>query len=245
MKKKIALCLHGYFNSSRDTSSLGVDGYNHIQKHILQNNDVDVYIHSWDLDNAHLIDSLYKSITKNRIIEPQIDFKPLFQRNNLHTYPIREGATPFWNVFSQFYSVQKSFELMIESGVKYDCIIKSRFDLGRINRNTSGPGLGNPFPVQCINFSPEYNMNGLYMADWQYLDSEGPADMWFYGNAEIMNNFSKVFDIIADDVKIGSEYQQWAGENDGGLVNTIKAWKWFMVKTGIWERKITLETVWE
>jgi hypothetical protein len=242
---KIALCLHGYFNSSRDGLSLGVDGYSHIQKHILQNNDVDVYIHSWDLDNAHLIDSLYKDITKNRIIESQIDFKPLFYKNNLHTYPMREGATPFWNVFSQFYSVQKSFELMIESGVSYDCIIKSRFDLGRINRNTSGPGLGNPLAVQCINFNPEYDMNGLYMADWQYLDSEGPADMWFYGNAEVMNNFSKVFDIVSNDVRIGSEYQQWAGESDGGLINTIKAWKWFMVKTGIWDRKRTLSTIWE
>ena len=81
---------------------------------------------------------------------------------------------------------------MIKSEIKYDCVIKSRFDLGRINRNSSGPGLGNPFAVQCINFNPEYNMKVLYMANWQYLDTEGPADMWFYGNAEVMNNFSLV-----------------------------------------------------
>jgi hypothetical protein len=28
---KIALCLHGYFNSSRDNTSLGIHGYNHIK----------------------------------------------------------------------------------------------------------------------------------------------------------------------------------------------------------------------
>lgn len=242
---KIALCLHGYFNSSRDITSLGRDGYAHIKKQILDGNDVDIYIHSWDLDNKQDIESLYGDLIKKSVFEPQIDFKPLFEKNNLHTYPMREGATPFWNVFSQFYSVQKSFELMNESKINYDCVIKSRFDLGRINRNSSGPGLGNPYPVQCINFSPNYDMKNFYMANWQYLDTEGPADMWFYSNKQNMDNFLTIFDIISEDVRIGGEYQKWAGDNDGGLVNTIKAWKWFLIKTGLWEKKALLETTWE
>lgn len=242
---KIALCLHGYFNSSRDLSSLGVDGYHHINKHILHNNDVDIYIHSWDLSNQDTVESLYGSKIKNCVFEQQIDFKPLFFENNLHTYPIRDGATPFWNVFSQFYSVQKSFELMQKSSTYYNCVIKSRFDLGRINRNTSGPGLGNPYPVQCINFNPNYNMDFFYMANWQYLETEGPADMWFYSSKENMLPFTKIFDTMSNDIKIGSDYQNWAGENDGGLVNTIKAWKWFLIKTGLWDKKALLDTFWE
>ena len=242
---KIALCLHGYFNSSRDNTSLGIDGYNHIKKNILDGNDVDVYIHSWDIDNIDKIKELYGDITKDSLIEPQIDFKPLFIENGLDTVTVHSGATPFWNVFSQFYSVQKSFELMASSGIDYDCVIKSRFDLGRINRSTSGPGLGNPFAVQCINFRPHYDMDNLYMANWQYLDTEGPADMWFYSNKENMSNFAKIFDILSADVKIGTDYQKWAGEADGGLVNTIKAWKWFMIKTGLWDKKAPLETIWE
>lgn len=242
---KTALCLHGYFNSSRDSNSLGVDGYNHINKHILEGNDVDVYIHSWDLQNQNTIESLYGNKTRASIFEHQMDFKPLFFENNLHTYPMRAGATPFWNVFSQFYSVQKSFELMQKSQIDYDCVIKARFDLGRINRNTSGPGLGNPYPVQCINFNPNYDMDRFYMANWQYLETEGPADMWFYSNKENMLQFTKLFDTMANDVKIGSDYQNWAGENDGGLVNTIKAWKWFLIKTGLWDKKALLDTFWE
>lgn len=242
---KIALCLHGYFNSSRDLSSLGEDGYYYIKKNILDGNNVDIYIHSWDLDNKQIIESLYGKLIKKSIFESQIDFKPLFEKNNLHTYPIRGGATPFWNVFSQFYSVQKSFELMNESKIEYDCVIKSRFDLGRINRNSSGPGFGNPYAVQCINFNPNYDMENFYMANWQYLDTEGPADMWFYSNKKNMDNFLKLFDIMSEDVKIGSEYQKWAGHEDGGLVNTIKAWKWFLLKTGLWDKKSLLETIWE
>ena len=75
---KIALCLHGYFNSSRDLSSLGVDGYEHIKKHILDGNDVDIYIHSWDLSNQNTIENLYGDKTRNSIFEPQMNFKPLF-----------------------------------------------------------------------------------------------------------------------------------------------------------------------
>jgi len=242
---KIALCLHGYFNSLRDSTSFGKDGYEHIKTRILDGNNVDVYIHSWDITNKETIESLYGRIIKTSIFQPQIDFKPLFKINNLHTYPTRANATPFWNVFSQFYSVQKSFELMNESKIHYDCVIKSRFDLGRINRKSSGPGLTNPYAVQCINFNPQYDMKNFYMANWQYLDTEGPADMWFYSNKENMSKFLKIFDILAEDVKIGTEYQKWAGNNDGGLVNTIKAWKWFLIKTGLWEKKALLETVWE
>ena len=181
---KIALCLHGYFNSSRDNASLGIDGYNHIKKNILDGNDVDVYIHSWDIANIDKIKELYGDITKDSLIESQIDFKPLFIENGLDTVPVHNEATPFWNVFSQFYSVQKSFELMLKSNIEYDCVIKARFDLGRINRETSGPGRGNPFAVQCITFRPHYDMDNFYIANWQYLDTEGPADMWFYSNKE-------------------------------------------------------------
>ena len=243
---KIALCLSGYFNSSRDKNSLGIDGYEHIKKHILDGNDVDIYIHSWDLHNQGIIEKIYGHLIKSSIFEAQIDFKPNFIKNGLNNFPIHYGATPFWNVFSQYYSVQKSFELMINYNVYYDCVIKSRFDLGRINRNTSGPhNLQNPYPVQCINFDLNLDMTKFYMANWQYLETEGPADMWFYSNKENMSNFSKIYDILSNDIKINSEYQKWAGSNDGGMVNTIKCWKWFLLKTNLWHKKIALETKWE
>jgi hypothetical protein len=241
---KIALCLHGYFNSSRDLTSFGVDGFDHIKKHILSDN-VDVYIHTWDTVNESKIKQLYGPWIKNILVEEQIDFKPLFYRNNLHTLESRPGVTPFWNAFSQFYSVSESFKLMIQSNIDYDVVIKSRFDLGRINRNSSGPGLCNPFPVQCINFQPHLPMNKFYMADWQYLDTEGPADMWFYSGIDLMKNFSKLYDIISEDVRVGSEYSEWCGPEDGGMLNIIKAWKWFLLRTDLWSKKQTLQTYWE
>ena len=240
---KIALCLSGYFNSPKSPNSFGQDGFEYIKKHILNGNKVDVFIHSWDISNKDIIERLYGNIIKDSIFETQIDFKPIFNQNGLDKFP--SHGTPFWNIFSQYYSVQKSFELMINSEVNYDCVIKSRFDLGRINRETSGPGRANPHPVQCIDFNPNLDMTNFYIANWQYLETEGPADMWFYSNYENMIKFSDVFNILSKDIKVGSPYENWAGSNDGGMVNAIKGWKWFLTKTKLWEKKQPLHTVWE
>ena len=49
---KIALCLHGLFDSTTDSSSNGYDGYAHIKKHVLDVVDTDVFIHSWEFEKA-------------------------------------------------------------------------------------------------------------------------------------------------------------------------------------------------
>lgn len=240
---KIALCLSGYFNSSKDNTSLGIDGFYHIKKHILDGNDVDIFIHSWDIENKNTIEELYSNYIKNCIFEPQIDFKPLFIKNGLNKLP--PHGTPFYNLFSQYYSVQKSFELMSDSNIDYECVIRARFDLGRINRKTSGMNGNNSYAVQCINFNPNLDMNKFYMADWQYIETEGPADMWFYSNKKNMINFTKLFEILSNQIQVGSKYQEWTGNSDGGMVNGIKGWKWFLMQTGLWDKKELLPTYWE
>ena len=55
---KIALCLHGLFDSLNDLSSKGNDGFLHINKHILQNNDVDIYTHNWQPEKKEEIEHI-------------------------------------------------------------------------------------------------------------------------------------------------------------------------------------------
>jgi hypothetical protein len=244
---RTALFLHGYFDSCRDSTSKGSDGFSHVHNRILKDNDVDIYIHSWDLENQSEIEDIYSPWIKRSVFEKQIDFRPVFYNNGLDKYPKRSGVTHFWNVLSQFYSVQESFKLVSDE-TEYDVWIKSRFDLGRINRSSSGPhNKNNPYAVQCINFDPTLDMSKVYMAKWQqkYLDEEGPADMWFYSGPENMKNFQSLYDISVRDIKYNSEYVEWAGPKHGGPINTIKAWKWFFVTTGLWEKKELLMTEWE
>ena len=61
---RIALCLSGYFNSIKDSTSFGDDGYLYIKKHILDevNNghQVDVFFHNWEPNLYDKIVNLYK-----------------------------------------------------------------------------------------------------------------------------------------------------------------------------------------
>jgi hypothetical protein len=238
--KRTAVCISGYFNSQKDLTSKGVDGYKHLEEHVFSKVDTDVYIHSWDLENKQQILDLYGDKLKGFLFEPQADFEPI------STLPKPDGRVPQSVLFSQFYSLQRSFELLNLSNEQYDSVIKTRFDVGRINRNTSGPhNPSNPYPVQCINFNPNLDMSKFYMANWQYLETEGPADMWFYSNQENMMHFADIFNLLYKDMVSGGEMERWAGPNDGGVVNGIKSYKWFLIQKGLWDNKITLDTIWE
>ena len=225
---KVALCLHGYFDSRMDLTSKGSDGYQHIKKNILDKADVDDYIHNWQPDLEKSIRELYKPV--NAVFEPQVDFEPIVDSLGLSHMP---GDSPMGRspatILSHFYSIQECFKLIDFS--KYDLVIKARFDLGRINRNTSGPGKHNPYPVQCINFIPNCDPNRLHMADWQYFE-DGPADMWFYAGPDIMKNFTTLYDDVSKNLNKDN-------------VNAIRQLKWWMMHRGIWNKKLPLQTEWE
>ena len=241
---KIALALHGLFNSTQDLSSRGDDGYNHIKKHILDKGDVDVFIHSWEVEKKEMIESLYKPVKST--FESQIDFLPLVKERKLDKLPNppRKPET----ILSHLYSVTEAMKLVYQSRKKYDVVIKARFDLGRINRETSGPhNQTNPYPVQCINFNPLIDKNKIYMADWQYF-KQGPADMWFYGSSEIMSKFKDLYNSLYDNMYVGSKLHDFATsmeENPGDLSNAVIFYKFWMMSCGLWENKVALETFWE
>tara|TARA_B100000131_G_scaffold249469_1_gene242760 strand:+ start:3930 stop:4655 length:726 start_codon:yes stop_codon:yes gene_type:complete len=240
---KIALCLHGLFDSSQDMSSKGSDGFNHIKKNILDNNNVDVFIHSWEVDKKDEINNLYKPVKS--LYETQIDFEPIVIERNLNSLT-RMPRLPK-NVLSHLYSVSQAVSLVYESSIEYDIVIKARFDLGRINRNTSGPGHMNPYPVQCINFQTDIENDKLYTADWNHFHM-GPADMWFYGSSKVMHNFVGLYESLKSEMYIGSEFHKFATDienNPGDLSNSIAFLKYWMINNGLWDNKVTLPTTWE
>ena len=292
---KITLCLSGYFNSLKDNTSQGSDGFAYIQKHILAKRDegheVDVFFHNWEPFLEQTLLNLYKPVSY--IIEPQIDFNDIAEDNNVSRRHLdTDGALGSWSldskqgagyvgperILSQYYSVQKSFELMRshekENNFRYDCVIKSRFDLGRINRATSGPGKSNPWACQCIDFNTEYDMAHFYQVYWD-LFNEGPADMWFYSSSENMECFSTLYDkTLQDYLQIGSEYSKavttgWPESNAFSfrsneiekkiedreknlykypshmVVNAILLMKWFLMDNNLWNNSKLLKTEWE
>lgn len=240
---KIALCLHGLFDSTTDSSSKGFDGYQHIKKNILYKRDVDVYIHSWEINKKQQILDLYNPT--DFIFEDQINFIEKINHRGINN--LIDTPRPPQNVLSHFYSIDKVFNLLYSNSKKYDVVIKSRFDLGRINRDTSGPGKSNPYPVQCINFNENIISDKLYMANWQHLHM-GPADMWFYGDYNIMKNFTSIFKDLDNQFYLNSDFHEFAIKiegNKGDLSNSIAFLKWWMIYKKIWDNKILLNTFWE
>lgn len=233
---RIALCLHGLFDSVQDTTSKGNDGYNHIKKNILDKGDVDVFVHTWSKDQASQIIDLYNPVKS--VFEDQINFDKFSEHLNIPLPPRHPSV-----ILSHFYSVSKAVQLACNYGA-YDIIIKSRFDLGRINRNTSGPhNPDNPYPVQCINFNPDLSMDKLHMANWQYLDSDGPADMWFYSNQKNMMHLCDLYQFALDCYSDKEYISSLNNIND--LPNAIKLYKAFYLKNGLWDKKNLLDTKYE
>jgi hypothetical protein len=79
---KIALCLHGLFDSTTDSSSNGYDGYAHIKKHVLDVVDTDVFIHSWEFEKAGKLKDLYNPTSA--IFENPKDFSKLINDRGLN-----------------------------------------------------------------------------------------------------------------------------------------------------------------
>lgn len=241
---KIALCLHGMFDSLTDPNSKGLDGFNHIKNRIFNKGDVDVYIHSWSMDCKDEILNLYQP--KKYIFEKQKDFSDIINSRNLN---LLNGwpRSPF-SVLSHFYSISECFKLLYKNNeFEYDIVIKARFDLGRINRHTSGPGKMHPYPVQCINVVDNIVSGRLYTAFWEYFDM-GPADMWFYGTPGVMSKFVDLYSSFDKDFYLYGDFYNFAKlieNNPGNLSNAIVYYKYWTIKNKMWKDKIAVNTEWE
>jgi len=236
--------LHGLFNSTQDKNSDGFNGYIYIKNNILNKFDTDVFIHSWEPDKQKLLEILYQP--KSAIYEPQRHFSDLIKERGLDK--LNGCPRSPQSVLSHLYSVTKAMELPYQTNERYDVVIKARFDLGRINRRTSGPQNPQfPYPVQCINFNPNIESDKIYMADWNQFHM-GPADMWFYGSEQTMNHFKNLYQTLEEQMVIGSDFHKFAigiENNEGDLSNSIAFYKWWMIQNGLWENRINLETQWE
>lgn len=228
---KIALCLHGYFNSLVDSSSKGDMGYEYIKKHLLDKYDVDIYIHSWEPTLVEKLDELYSPTGIK--MEEQIEFDEFIEENGLD----KLQGTPRspQTILSHFYSIQESFKLLYESDNQYDIVIKSRFDLGQINRASSSNN------VECINFNTSNPMDRINMAWWpdKWMINEGPPDMWFYGGYNTMKSFSEIFDSIKSYMKSDSMYRGFVKDflKEGDISNASVLYKKFFEDNNLWENR--------
>jgi hypothetical protein len=176
---KVALCLMGIVGSATDKYGLGksVDyriGHHFIKKHILDKNDVDVFIHSWSTEFKEGLVNDYAP--KKYLIEDQLDFGEKMLRQQ--------------SIKSRWYSTQKSIQLKSEhekeNNFEYDFVIVYRFDC-MFNRDVIFSEFDNKYFYtshrrECYNSTCKCEMDANY------------ADLLFFGNSKDMDKFGNLYD---------------------------------------------------
>lgn len=213
---KTAYCMHGIIGGSQGKDGKGTSdevlklGYQHAKDHVFSKNDVDTFIHTWSIEQAEEIRSLYKPI--KMIAEPQIKFKvPKMWRIN------PKEPNRVFNVYSKWYSVKKSLELCKQhekdSGTKYDCIMVTRFDTvwqldivfdQHSMKNFYLPHLcmyyhRNGKRVDALDFWRNHDQVSLKNCihghkGWPRKRKWGFWDCWFFGNPKLIYTLESLYE---------------------------------------------------
>lgn len=205
-----ALCIHGYF-SNKDNDNLIKTNYiydNIINKIIKCGDNVDVFIHSFDIKNIDNIKKKYPS-AKKYIIEKQKDFLNIIDieyKNKLEKNKNYIKSSMNWfSTLSFLYSRKESINLAIKyqniNNFIYDGIITTRFDLGiRIKKNHNKCNHGK------LIFDNRLDMKYIYSAFWYQLNA-GYADHWFISNPDNIILLGNMYDYVVNyALKINSDY---------------------------------------
>lgn len=191
VSKRIALCLSGIMGGTAGRGGSGdmVDLktiFNQYKKHILDLNDVDVFIHSWSTDVEDVITELYNP--KKIIFEPQVDFREI--NKGKHKNP--EASHRF---YSRWNSIQKCVELKIkyeeENDFEYDIVMISRFDLLWFTDINFNDYDNKYFWVSNWNENGWPGKRGPY--DKQTDAGNGFLDFWFFSNSSNIDKFSFLY----------------------------------------------------
>ena len=221
---KVALCLSGKIGNTKGKSGnhksdvrILMKGYEHYKRHIIDKNDVDIFIHSWDVELKKDIEMLYKP--KKIIVEKQIKFKiPNYVKGVGKLNFIRHRRKQ--NHYSRWYSnkivnkIRNEYE--INNNFKYDFVMTTRFDLAFerdvIFENYSNKNFyagrfsslednkGNDL-FQCGRGSIYEMLNRGEKIDhlnhntYGYpKDNKGLIDLWFFSNSDDSTLFNNLYD---------------------------------------------------
>ena len=200
---KIALCLNGLVGNKKRKSFHNKDvttqdkleclklAAKTWQRHVFDLNNIDVFIHSWEVDIEKEIRTFFNP--KKYKFEPQIIFdiehKPNTNRTQAH--------------YSRWYGVKQAVNLKLqyeeENNFEYDAVIVSRFDLAWSNNLILS----------------EYDMKYFYVnsiiidGQWWGFPKSSHAelmDYYFYSNSNYIDHFSLLYDNLG---KYNLSVAQW------------------------------------
>lgn len=202
---KIALLISGQPRRYRH-------GHHELRRWFLERYDIDVYLHSWKAKEFHKFnffdqgklekvhkadDTLYENLInwykpKDYLFESAIQFDgadlkgPNNQRLN--------------SQMGMWMSLKRAWDLMENSGVKYDLIMKTRYDLLFTHRVTNT----SPILKDLTKFDPNYLHYFGYPKNWN-IDFQ-INDQIAIGGFEVMKKYCNLFPYMLRTIFVDPEY---------------------------------------
>jgi len=131
---KVALMLTGLARKVQE-------GYDKYWKYIIDNNDVDLYLHAWyskpdSITNHEDSDNVLKVYSNPKYIHIEQPFKFTKYREGIDN-PNNDNSRPLedfdvygnFRSFPMYYGWESTYQEIKKSNISYDCIIRSRYDL--------------------------------------------------------------------------------------------------------------------
>ncbi len=188
---RVALCLFGIVGGKKGKGGKGgnIDYktvYEHYRKHILNKNNVDVFIHSWSTGLEKELKKIYKP--KKSIFQKQKRFAWFDRRNNDQKH----------RAYSRWYSSGKTIELKkeyeIEKDFVYDWVMVSRLDLAFFTDVVFNRYNPDYFYASHWNDAVRPDLNRFQANRKNHHKGKGFLDLWFFSNSEMMDKFSTLYD---------------------------------------------------
>ena len=174
---RAALCLSGKIGSINGPAVKGhksdprilFKAYEHYKRHIIEKNDIDIFIHCWDINYVFDIKMLYKPIKS--VIQKQLGFKIPYYVKGLRGR--KQGHYSRW--YSNMVVNQLRREYEKENNFKYDFVMTTRFDLA--------------FETDVI-FS-EFDNKYFYAGKWSAVFDQNNEDLFLGGRGPLYDLVEK------------------------------------------------------
>jgi hypothetical protein len=191
------------------------EGYEELKKWFLDKYDCDIYIHTW-YDTKTIFKTGHNfapNIGYNFTEEDYQNILDLYQpKNHILQKPIPFDANSIisklgvkLNVsLSSFYSLQHSFNLIKESGIEYDYIIRTRFDLKFTDY----------ISPECVFLKDISLLDPNQLNYFQYSDDPNIRiaeidDLFAIGGFEVMDVYCNTFSYVLNYLYMNQEYKEW------------------------------------
>ena len=240
----IAICISGQARNYEQ-------GYQELKKWFLDKYDCDVYIHTWK-DKTIVRSNFDEDFTPSHTYElTDQDFDNILElykpKAHYFQYPIPFDVNDIKgnlnrrlnNLLSAAYSIQASNDLVKESGIEYDLVIRYRFDLQF--SNWVDPNC--PFLSDLTQLEPSKIHLFKYDLNEDGSDSRPGEvdDIFAVGGPKVMDVYSSYFSYLLSYTFIDKEYEEWLHKTIGPTADKMVAesyLKYHLVKNNIPINKI-------